>query len=135
MPDFIEPMLATLASAPFDDADWLFEVKWDGFRVEAVVRHGEVRTWTRGRQDAAKYFGSFLAPPTWIDAGEAIVDGEVVAFGRDGEPDFALLGSRSGGLAYVIFDLLWLDGESLIARPLEERWATADAVPAPACPP
>ena len=124
MPGFIEPMLATLATAPFDDPAWLFEVKWDGFRVEAVVRDGQVRTWTRGQKDAATYFGDFLAPPTWIDATEAIVDGEVVAFGADGEPDFALLGSGSGRLAYVIFDLLWLDGESLLGRPLEERKAT-----------
>ena len=124
MPEFIEPMLATLAPAPFDDPAWLFEVKWDGFRVEAVVRDGEVRTWTRGKKDAASYFGAFLAPPTWIDATEAIVDGEVVAFGADGEPDFALLGSGSGRLAYVIFDLLWLDGASLLGRPLEERKAT-----------
>ena len=67
-PAFIPPMLATLVAAPFDDPDWLFEVKWDGFRVEAVVDGGEVRLWTRGEQDAERYFGPFLAPPTWIAA-------------------------------------------------------------------
>ena len=51
-------MLATLVAAPFDGPDWLFEVKWDGFRVEAVVEDGAVRIWTRGQQDAASYFGT-----------------------------------------------------------------------------
>src|SRR6185436_10374482 len=54
---FIPPMLATLVREPFDDPAWLYEVKWDGFRVEAVVGDGDVRLWTRGRQDAAGYFG------------------------------------------------------------------------------
>ena len=46
-------MLATLVAAPFDDPDWLFEVKWDGFRVETVVDGGGARLWTRGQKDAA----------------------------------------------------------------------------------
>ena len=67
-PTFIPPMLATLVAAPFDDPDWLFEVKWDGFRVEAVVDGENVALWTRGEQDAARYFGPFLDPATWLDA-------------------------------------------------------------------
>jgi bifunctional non-homologous end joining protein LigD len=124
-------MLATLVAAPFDDPDWLFEVKWDGFRVEAVVDGTDVRLWTRGQQDAARYFGPFLEPPTWIRARQAIVDGEVIALDDRGEPDFALLQSRikgrggsAGGTSpfvYEVFDLLHLDGRSLIADPLEER--------------
>ncbi len=138
MPDFVDPMLATLVAAPFDDPDWLFEIKWDGFRVEAVVRAGEVRLWTRGQKDAEGYFGPFLAPPTWIDARDAIVDGEVIAFGPDGEPDFALLQERIrrrkverpaiGGLVYQVFDLLWLDGRSLTSLPLDERKALLKGV-------
>src|SRR3954451_4468836 len=96
-PTFVPPMLATLVAAPFDDPDWLFEVKWDGFRVEAVVTDGRVRLWTRGRQDATRYFGSFLEPPTWIAAENAIVDGEVIALDDAGEPDFALLQERIRG--------------------------------------
>jgi bifunctional non-homologous end joining protein LigD len=131
MPDFIEPMLAVLVSAPFDDPGWLFEVKWDGFRVEAVVRDGDVRLWTRGRQDAARYFGTFLEPATWLNAHRAIVDGEVIALDARGEPDFALLqagirgrGSVASGASaflYEVFDLLWIDGRSLLDEPLEER--------------
>jgi bifunctional non-homologous end joining protein LigD len=129
-PTFIPPMLATLTGAPFDDPDWLFEVKWDGFRVEAVVDGGKVRLWTRGEQDAARYFGPFLDPPTWIAARNAIVDGEVIALDAHGEPDFALLQARIKGrgvateptpFVYEVFDLLHLDGRSLIDEPLEER--------------
>jgi len=130
MPAFIPPMLATLVGAPFDDPDWTFEIKWDGFRVETVIDSGDVRLWTRGQQDAAGYFGPFLTPADWIAAEEAIVDGEVIALDERGEPDFALLqarikGKRQGGVptpfVYEAFDLMWLDGRSLIAEPLEVR--------------
>jgi bifunctional non-homologous end joining protein LigD len=135
MPESIEPMAATLSSKPFRDEDWLFEIKWDGYRVEAVVRDGGVRLWTRRGNDAETYFPRLLSPPTWIDAGasgQAIVDGEVVALDDDGVPDFPLLqerisalraGRRSGatGLVYQAFDLLYHDGRSLLAVPLEDR--------------
>jgi bifunctional non-homologous end joining protein LigD len=121
MPDFIDPMLATLIAAPFDAPDFLFEPKWDGFRVQANVRDGGIRTWTRGRRAAEGYFGAFLDPPTWIDAREAIVDGEVIALDPAGEPSFMLLGQPHARLVYQVFDLLWLDGESLLDRTLEER--------------
>src|SRR5919106_325897 len=145
MPDFIPPMRATLASGPFSDPDWLFEIKWDGYRVEAVVRDGAVRLHTRNRQDAARYFPTLADAPTWIEADEAIVDGEVVALDDAGRPDFSLLqdltglkGIGSNGrdpdgkrktkeeraaipLVYQAFDLLHLDGRSLLAVPLEHR--------------
>ena len=84
MPSHIEPMLATLTTKAFDDPDWLFEIKWDGFRVQAVVRDGDVRLFTRNLHDAETYFGRLLSPPSWIDAREAIVDGEVVALDENG---------------------------------------------------
>jgi bifunctional non-homologous end joining protein LigD len=147
MPDRIEPMAATLAGKAFSDPDWLFEIKWDGYRVEAVVRDGRVKLWTRNLKDAETYFPGFLSPPSWIDAHEAIVDGEVVALDEDGRPDFSLLqeriserragtGGGSGGsggsgsdgsgraagpLVYEVFDLLYLDGRSLLKVPLEDR--------------
>ena len=102
LPDFVPPMLATPIDRPFSDPDWLFELKLDGYRVEAVVSHGSTRLWTRNRQDAARYFPDLAAAkPTWIAAGEAIVDGEVVALNERGEPDFGLLQDRTGmrGLA------------------------------------
>src|SRR5260221_8062325 len=96
MPARIEPMLATLASKPFSDPDWLYEIKWDGFRVEAVVSDGKVRIYTRNLKDAETYFPRLLSPPSWIEAREAIVDGEVVALDDAGRPDFSLLQERLG---------------------------------------
>ncbi|HET7168493.1 MAG TPA: DNA ligase D [Candidatus Limnocylindrales bacterium] len=126
LPQRIEPMLATLATKPFDDDDWLFEIKWDGFRVQAVVDAGKVRIWTRNLKDAASYFPKLLSPPRWIEAQQAIVDGEVVALDEDGRPDFSLLQTKLGdasasGLVYQVFDLLYLDGRSLLDVPLEDR--------------
>ncbi len=126
LPARIEPMLATLASKPFDDPDWLFEIKWDGYRVQAVVAEGKVRILTRNLNDAETYFPRLLSPPSWIEAREAIVDGEVVALDDDGRPDFSLLQTRLGdktakGLVYQAFDLLYLDGRSLLGVPLEDR--------------
>jgi bifunctional non-homologous end joining protein LigD len=123
-------MLATLVAAPFDDPNWQFEIKWDGFRVEAIVDGDDLRLWTRGQQDAGRYFGGFLTPATWIKAQDAIVDGEVIALDGRGEPDFALLQERIKGRAklgvadpfvYEVFDLLHFDGRSLLDEPLEER--------------
>jgi bifunctional non-homologous end joining protein LigD len=138
---FIPPMLATLASDPFDHPDWLFEIKWDGYRLQAVVEDGKVRTYTRRGGDGATYFPGLLSPPNWIAAETAIVDGEVVAVDEKGAPDFPMLqeaisefrsGSRGSGagrgsaghngrLVYQVFDLLYLDGRSLLRVPLEDR--------------
>ena len=129
LPTFIEPMLATLATRPFDSPDWLFEIKWDGYRVEAIVREGTVRTFTRNGRDASTYFPNLLAPVTWIAATDAVIDGEVVALDPEGAPSFELLQQRISGdpavaeapLVYMAFDLLHLDGRSLILVPLEDR--------------
>jgi bifunctional non-homologous end joining protein LigD len=131
IPRFIPPMLATLVGGPFDDKDWLFEIKWDGFRVETIVDGDTVKLFTRGGQDASsRYFGDFLAPPSWLSARRAIVDGEVIALDDRGEPDFALLQARIKGrglaakptpFVYEVFDLLHLDGRPLLDEPLEER--------------
>ena len=130
LPAFVPPMRVTLVSDAFSSESWLFEVKWDGYRVEAVVGDGTVRLFTRNGNDAGAYFPGLLDPPTWILASEAIVDGEVVALDRDGRPDFALLqerisaaraGQRCSGLVYQVFDLLHLDGRSLLGVPLQER--------------
>jgi bifunctional non-homologous end joining protein LigD len=126
MPQRIEPMLATLTAKAFSDPKWLYEIKWDGYRVQAVVAEGKVRLWTRNLKDAETYFPRLLTPPSWIDARQAIVDGEVVALDDDGRPDFSLLQERLGdksapGLIYQAFDLLYLDGRSLLDVALEDR--------------
>jgi bifunctional non-homologous end joining protein LigD len=154
MPDFIPPMLATLAEGAFDDPEWLFELKWDGYRVQAVISDGRVRLWTRKRVDAATYFPDLAADGGWIAARDAIVDGEVVALDAEGRPSFSLLQDRTGlrglpgsarrgdrpsarrsagersaiPLAYMVFDLLYLDGRSLLNVPLEQRKRALRAV-------
>src|SRR4029079_7284067 len=75
LPDFVRPMLATLTEGAFDDPDWLYEIKWDVYRVEAVVNPKGVRLYTRNRIDAATYFPDLAGPADWIAAREAIVDG------------------------------------------------------------
>src|SRR5439155_18261995 len=150
LPEFVEPMAASLAAAPFDNPDWLFEIKWDGYRVEAIVDGDAVRMKTRHGNDAGAYFPRLLSPPSWIKAEQAIVDGEVVALDEDGRPDFGLLqlrisetvGSRAPGrlkgmarpateeqaeearrapLVYQAFDLIYFDGKLLLNVPLEHR--------------
>src|SRR6185295_17986891 len=129
LPTFIAPMLATLATHPFDSPDWLFEIKWDGYRVQAIVNEGSVRTLTRNGNDAAHYFPGLLSPVSWIWANSAVVDGEVVALDPDGAPSFELLQQRISGvpavaeapLVYMAFDLLYLDGQSLVKVPLVDR--------------
>ena len=65
-------MLATPVDRPFDDPDWLFELKLDGYRVQAVVHGNAVRLWTRNHKDAATYFPAFAATSTaWIGAYDA----------------------------------------------------------------
>jgi bifunctional non-homologous end joining protein LigD len=143
-PTFVEPMLATPGTAPFDNEDWLFEPKWDGYRIQAIVTGGSVALRTRNRHDAGRLFPELLGKPTWLDAPEAIVDGEVVALDPEGRPDFGLLQARLGGgfsasdlptsgrareagraapLVFMAFDLPWCAGRSYLDVPLEDRKA------------
>ncbi len=133
MPQSIPPMMATLASKAFSDPDWIYEVKWDGYRVEAVIDGPKVRLWTRNLNDAETYFPGLLTPPRWIEAKQAIVDGEVVALDEAGRPDFSLLQTKLGekgatGLVYQAFDLLYLDGRLLLDVPLEDRKRLLESV-------
>ena len=145
-------MLATAVDRPFSDDDWLYELKLDGYRVQAVVDGDSVKLWTRNRVDAASYFPAFAAaPPDWIGHQQAVVDGEMVALDQDGRPDFSLLQDlsglrglasvrgerraggepdppRTGSLVYHAFDLLHLDGWDLTGVPLEERKRTLKLV-------
>ena len=145
VPAFVKPMLATAVDAPFSNPAWLYELKLDGYRVEAVVQDGTVKLWTRNRVDAATYFPAFATMPAqWIGVQNAVVDGEMVALDPEGRPDFGLLGEltglrglgvkrrerepadpdevpREGALVYHAFDLLQLADWDLTPMPLEER--------------
>lgn len=127
MPPFVEPMLATMAKAPFDgDPGWLFEIKWDGFR--ALCRMGatdkQCRLAGRHRTDFSGRFPKLVKALSGLPAG-VMLDGEIVALRPDGTADFgALLRRNPAGptaLAYVAFDLLYAEGVSVMTLPCGER--------------
>jgi bifunctional non-homologous end joining protein LigD len=124
MPHGIKPMLATLVKEPFDHLDWIFEVKWDGYRAIAEIRDGDVSLYSRNRislnqkfipiTDSLRKFGF-----------EAVLDGEIVVVDDEGRPDFQMLQnyskSGSGHLLYYVFDLLHFRGHDLTNLSLIRR--------------
>jgi bifunctional non-homologous end joining protein LigD len=135
MPDFVEPMLARLSTMPLDEADWGFEVKWDGVRAIAHSQPGRLRLVTRNGNDVTAAYPELRALNRALGSRSAILDGEIVAFDEQGKPSFQALQPRihlrgetavrrraaESPVAYVIFDLLWLDGHSLMELPYTER--------------
>jgi bifunctional non-homologous end joining protein LigD len=117
----IDPIVLTPRGDAFDDPEWLFEPKYDGFRgLVYASRYGiEIRS----RRDLRfERFGELCARlGAVLGSNEVILDGEVVALDRKGKPIFADLLKRKGFLAFAAFDLLWLNGRDLRARPLAER--------------
>lgn len=122
-----EPMLATRWHEPFDDENWWFEVKWDGYRAIVGSDQGEVRARSRRGLDLGRPFPELLGLE--IPDG-VVVDGEVTAFDENGLPSFSLLQQRTGfggkgtgakvGVNLVVFDVLFR-GEDLTSRPYEHR--------------
>lgn len=130
MPDRIEPCLALLMPKAPQGPDWLYEVKWDGYRLAVHRDAGGVRIITRGGHDWTHRFPSIAAEAAEIDAGSFILDGEAVVLDAGGRSDFGLLqqalGGRGGKRAaeramLYAFDLLYLDGHDLTRMSLAER--------------
>ncbi len=138
MPDRIVPMLADpRTEVPRPEARWSFEVKWDGVRAIAYVRPGRLRLESRNLNEITEAYPEVRG--ILLDAGmrEMVLDGEIVAFGENGRPSFERLQrrmhvtapsavrrlSRSTPVVYAIFDLLYLDGHSLMSLPYQERRA------------
>ncbi|MGN6417354.1 MAG: DNA ligase D [Pseudobacter sp.] len=121
----IEPMLCTLVKEPFTDPDWIYEIKWDGYRLIGYVQKGKVRLTSRSGLDyTAKY--PPLEKALRSIKHNMVIDGEAVVFNEQGKPDFDALQNFNGHyspIAYCVFDLLWLDGYSLLDLPLMERKA------------
>lgn len=116
-------MLATLTDEPFDDPDWVFETKWDGFRAIAVASPGHAALYSRNGNDIPNKYPTIRAALAKIKH-EAVLDGELVALDEHGRSRFQLLqnaGRNSVPLRYCVFDLLYLDGKDLRGKALLER--------------
>jgi len=135
MPTAIHPMLAESIEEPFDSPEWLFEIKWDGYRAVAFFENGRVRLVSRNQNELTARYPELKDLANSVKAKTAILDGEVVALDADGKASFSLMqqrtGFRPGGkraaakadvpVLYYAFDLLYLDGEDWRRVPLEER--------------
>lgn len=124
MPGFIKPMLATLVEKSFDDPDWLFEIKWDGYRALAYIEKGKVELLSRNDNSFNSIFPTLIAELKDLNV-KAILDGEIVILDEKGRSNFQLMQnyqkSRKGALYYYVFDLLYLDGHDLRSLPLIKR--------------
>src|SRR5207253_6961595 len=117
-----EPMLATLAEALPQGADWLFEPKWDGYRALAYVREGEVELRSRRDNDLTQRFAEVArAIPRAVRSPSCVLDGEVCALDEQGRSSFSLMQQGKGRLVYYVFDVLEVDGEPLLGLPVSER--------------
>jgi bifunctional non-homologous end joining protein LigD len=135
MPSTIHPMLATTVDEPFDGPDWLFEIKWDGYRAVAFIDNGKLRLVSRNQNELTQRYPELKDLPKFVKAKTVILDGEVVALDDQGRASFSLMqqrtGFRPGGrrgvtnadvpVLYYAFDLLYLDGYDWRKVRLEER--------------
>jgi bifunctional non-homologous end joining protein LigD len=126
LPDFVPPCLATLADKAPDGANWVHEIKFDGYRIQVRLDRGKVNLLTRKGLDWNKRFPTVAAAVAKLPAKDALIDGELVAEGPDGLSSFSLLqqdlkASRHDRMAFYAFDLLHLDGADLRPLPLVTR--------------
>ena len=135
MPTVIHPMLAESIDEPFDSPDWLFEIKWDGYRAVAFIENGSVRLVSRNQNDLTGRYPELKDLARFIKAKNAILDGEVVAVDDEGKPSFTLMQQRTGfrphgkratantevPVLYYAFDLLYADGEDWRRVSLDQR--------------
>ncbi|WP_158813663.1 DNA ligase D [Methylocapsa sp. S129] len=127
MPDFVAPCLATLAAHAPEGKEWLHEVKFDGYRIEARIEAGKVKLFTRTGLDWSARFGANV-PKALADLAcdNALIDGEVVVLADNGVSSFsalqaALSEGRTANMVYFAFDLLYVDGEDLRREPALAR--------------
>lgn len=135
MPTAINPMLASIAEEPFDNPEWLFEIKWDGYRVVSFIEDGTVRLVSRNHNDLGPRYPELRELPRMLNVKSAILDGEVVVLDEQGRPSFSLMQQRTGirahgrqaaarpdlAILYYLFDLIHLDGYDLRRVTLDER--------------
>jgi DNA ligase D-like protein (predicted ligase) len=125
-PKFVPPMLATLVRTLPEGPEWEYELKLDGYRLQAIKDGDQVRLYSRRGNDFTKKFSRIATRVSKTKASSFILDGEAVAVDAQGKPSFQMLQNRSSlppgwSLAYYCFDLLHLNGEDLKNHPLKER--------------
>jgi bifunctional non-homologous end joining protein LigD len=135
MPEHVKPMLARAGKLPHDERAWAYEIKWDGVRAISYSTPGELRLESRNLKVITEQYPELARLNRALSSHSAILDGEIVAFDERGLPSFAALQRRmhvgssaqarrlakATPVTYMIFDLLWLDGHSLLDRPYAER--------------
>lgn len=127
IPFRVQPMLATLVAEPFDRPGWVFEEKYDGDRILAYKEGARVRLLSRNGKDRTARFPALAAALAGLAANTLLLDGEVVAFDRQGVSRFQLLQRGQGEPVYVVFDCLYIDGRDLRAAPLSVRRTLMEA--------
>ncbi|MGQ0701755.1 MAG: non-homologous end-joining DNA ligase [Gemmatimonadales bacterium] len=123
---FIAPQLATLVPEVPPGPEWLHEIKFDGYRLEGVLRDGRARLLTRRGLDWTGRFPAVAEACATLPARQAVIDGELVALLPDGRSSFqalqqVMMGKKPRRVIYYVFDLLRLDGKDLRSLPLLER--------------
>ncbi len=122
MPD-VSPMLAETCPGPFDDSDWLYEIKWDGYRCLLYLKDSDIFLRSRNGNSLNNRFSgleSIIHSVRHSKAKNLIADGEIVAF-QNGAPNFSYLKSNPDSAVYVAFDLVYLNDQFLIQMPLVKR--------------
>lgn len=131
MPKSVEPMLATLVDEPVEEAGWLYEIKWDGYRALAFMNKDRVEIRSRNNKSFnEKFYPIHEALAEWNI--RAVVDGEIVVVNEEGIPDFSDLqlwrSEADGQLAYYVFDILWLEGYNVMDLPVNKRHQLLQAI-------
>jgi bifunctional non-homologous end joining protein LigD len=131
MPGFLRPMLATLVDKPFDKPDWVFEVKWDGYRALAFCSGRKAALRSRNEKSFdEKFYPVTKALKDWNI--NAIVDGEVVVIAENGISNFGALqnwrSEADGELLFYVFDLIWYKGRDLTGLPFKQRRIILDSL-------
>jgi len=126
IPKNIQPMKATLVDEPFDDPNWLYEVKWDGYRAVATINKGEVDLISRNNKTFNdKFYAIHKLMQKWSI--NAVLDGEILVLNDKGVSDFGALqnwrSEADGELVFYVFDILWYEGKNLMEFPLIQRQA------------
>jgi bifunctional non-homologous end joining protein LigD len=126
-PGFIAPALATKVERVPSGEWWIHEIKFDGYRVQLHIANSDIKVLTRRGNDWTKRFRKVAADAYLINAGSAVIDGEIVVPAADGTTDFSVLQNElkgtSSSIVMVAFDLLYLNGQDLRKLPLIERKA------------